>query len=282
MFVILYGIIYLMGIVSGGERVKTLLWNVNKNPNVMGVLSDYVRDNQIDVLCVIEHPSDEIYELGHLEFRSKTMKSVATIAIYCSKSYTVSDIHVSDRMLGFSVTSKELEKVYIWACHIPSKLHCDENRQLAHISILKDNIAMYEKKLSSKRTILIGDFNASPFENSLSTTNGIISVSSLKDAQRTMKRIKKNVEFFYNPMWNYFGDMSSPPGTYYYDKSFDPAFWYIFDQVIYRPNMAKFIPLSRLKILTNLSHHELLDDGIPNLKYSDHLPIQFEIMEDII
>jgi hypothetical protein len=86
---------------------------------------------------------------------------------------------------------------------------------------------------------------------------------------------------FYNPMWNHFGDVQPPSGTYYYDKSnpeVDPL-WNIFDQVLFRPGLLDRFRNKNLKILTTDGLVSFVwDDGRPNGDvYSDHLPICFQL-----
>lgn len=87
--------------------------------------------------------------------------------------------------------------------------------------------------------------------------------------------------FFYNPMWSHFGDADrKTAGSYYYAHSGHVAyFWNLFDQVLIRPDLARrFDPFS-LEILTSFCGQALVrEDGQPDReRYSDHLPIVFEL-----
>lgn len=87
--------------------------------------------------------------------------------------------------------------------------------------------------------------------------------------------------FFYNPMWNHFGDANeSPPGTYYYAGSrHKEFFWQMFDQVLLRPDLIELFELGALKILDKDGTSSLLTEhGLPNNNViSDHLPILFKL-----
>jgi len=87
--------------------------------------------------------------------------------------------------------------------------------------------------------------------------------------------------YFYNPMWNCFGDeRGGPPGTFYRDKA-DPIahFWHIYDQVLLRPLLVPRFVHKDLKILTQCGDVPLLNaDGEPDKESaSDHLPILFRL-----
>ena len=87
---------------------------------------------------------------------------------------------------------------------------------------------------------------------------------------------------FYNPMWNLLGDFQQPYGTYYYSGS-NPVntYWNIYDQVIIRPALRKRFVNDSLIIIQETKTRYLLDrNGHPDKKFSDHLPIVFEIKEE--
>ena len=94
--------------------------------------------------------------------------------------------------------------------------------------------------------------------------------------------LRKKYKMFYNPMWNLLGDFDYPPGTYYCNsnEAINP-FWNMFDQVIIRPQLREKFVESSLEIVTETNMYSLVDSkNRPNKKYSDHLPIIFEIRED--
>lgn len=99
--------------------------------------------------------------------------------------------------------------------------------------------------------------------------------------ERTISGAK--YKMFYNPMWNFLGDFHTPPGTYYCNngENVNP-FWNLFDQVLIRPQLAGSFVSDSLKILTGTSNLSFLNgNNHPNTAISDHLPIVFEIREDL-
>ena len=58
-------------------------------------------------------------------------------------------------------------------------------------------------------------------------------------------------------------------------------FWHMYDQVMIRLSLQHVFVENSLKILTNAGIDSLLDaNGRPNIKFSDHLPIIFELREE--
>jgi hypothetical protein len=64
--------------------------------------------------------------------------------------------------------------------------------------------------------------------------------------------------FFYNPMWNHFGDSGpNPPGTYYYE---DWPYWNMFDQVLVRPALLDRFVEDELRILDTVDGATVLNN----------------------
>ena len=109
--------------------------------------------------------------------------------------------------------------------------------------------------------------------------NGVMTRQIASEGSRVVQG--KRYKFFYNPMWNLFGDGSAcPPGTYYQRRSVHKVyFWNILDQVLIRPELLNLFDIEDLAILDHdgtsyLTHKS----GHPNKnKYSDHLPLKFKI-----
>ncbi len=127
------------------------------------------------------------------------------------------------------------------------------------------------------------DFNANPFESPVSSTGGMHAVSSRAIARGKPREIlSHDYPYFYNPMWNLFGDepLGSAPATYYYRGS-DPheLYWHMLDQVLVRPALLDRFDVGALKIVTAVDGVALTKAaGVPNRsQFSDHLPVVFGV-----
>ena len=81
-------------------------------------------------------------------------------------------------------------------------------------------------------------------------------------------------------MWNLLGDKcNGKPGTYYYSGSkLMEYFWHMFDQVLIRPALIGDFAFDKLKIIESSGNISLLaENGLPDKKFSDHLPIFFSL-----
>lgn len=148
-----------------------------------------------------------------------------------------------------------------------------------------DALCEAQSEAEHKKVIIAGDFNADPFEEVMLKANYFhaLPYADIVENKRERDVYGKNYQMFYNPMWNFFGDLNTPHSTCYYDSGGAFNFYkHIFDQVIVSADMVKYFDKDNLKIVTETSSGVLADGkGIPNRKeYSDHLPIVFGIKED--
>jgi hypothetical protein len=176
-----------------------------------------------------------------------------------------------------------LEDILLASAHLPSKLHGDgDENSLFACRVLAQEIDRVEAKVGHRRTIVVGDLNADPFEPAISSANGLHAVMSRRVAHRGERVVQGQVvPFFYNPMWCHLGDHNEAHcGTYYYDSGGAlNYYWHAFDQVLVRPALVAGFRQRELEIITRVGPHRLVTErGVPNAESaSDHLPLLFRI-----
>ena len=268
--------------------ISFLFWNINQKP-IQKLIAKISASYDIDILMFAENSID-IDELLSILNNSDSSDYFYAPGIGCQKIQIFSrfsedfirPLYESSDLTIRYLNLPGLMDILLAVNHFPSKLYWDETSQLIECTKLNNSILDAEKQIGHSRTILIGDFNMNPFENGVISSGGLHGVMSRNIALRG-KRIVKNKEyrFFYNPMWNFFGDTSpGPSGTYYYEKSVHKVFfWNIFDQLLIRPDLLAYFNNEDLKIITSIEDINLLDkNGFPNRKKSsDHLPIVFKL-----
>lgn len=173
--------------------------------------------------------SDTIYEVtscfdkvGRGQFSQAYIYNANNVRILEQKVLEFSKIGRNYRV-GHSliIKTKCNSFINIIVSHWPSKLQSGNDtirNQLANT--IRSNI----DNLSEDKVILMGDFNAEPFEEPL---------SEYLLASRDKLKVRKKKELFYNPFWSKLG-MSQCEGfcgSYFY-KSGVSSNWHLFDQII--------------------------------------------------
>lgn len=168
--------------------------------------------------------------------------------------------------------------------HLNSQIYSSGShaREIRIRQIVSD-ILKAEKELSTTNTVIVGDLNINPYDQSCISAQYLHGIPIYEETKRNSRVVAGETFYmFYNPMWNFLGDFSEPFGTYYYNSSDDVnTYWNIFDQVIIRPTLRRRFVQKSLKILTGTEKISLLNSKRhPNCEISDHLPIIFEIKEN--
>lgn len=260
-------------------------WNIKKNQSseFCEVLADFVTKYSLDILALCECPLDmriflQIHELRRQQFelahyvvpRRDTCILYSKKTLSCKKEPVIDqNDHCMNRFIGNGLD-------FALCCvHLPSRLHCQEStRELYARTVLAD-LETFEKHAGIRNTIIVGDFNSDPFDDTMLSLSGFHSLPDRNKAKNGRKMKGIYYSAFYNPMWNMYGDFSAPAGTYYYDNSeVKNQYWYIYDQVIMRHEMLTYFEEESLQIATDIPGMRNRN-GRPNI--SDHFPIVFSL-----
>jgi exonuclease III len=264
--------------------IGVLFWNTNRN-NVDDLLASIVESEDIDLVILAEYSLDSKALTNKLSLRNKDFQVVPTIGcnrinIVCNslgefECFTETSYYTISR---YTISGMPL---IIAAVHFPSQLRYNHDSREELARSLKQDIERAERITGISKTIALGDFNVNPFDKTMINANCMHALPCARLLNRA-SRVVNGMEYskFYNPMWNFFGDYTSPPGTYYYsDSNLTCYFWNMFDQVIVRRSLRNSI--RSLKIVTSTNEIDLLSDNeTPNRDISDHLPICFHIKEE--
>lgn len=266
--------------------MRILFWNTNKNDNINEVLSELIIEQKASMVFLAEYEAEFNNLLVMLREQGVVMDRYPTPG--CKRIVIIGDRN--DIAPGSQTKYASLQicdrRIILCCVHLNSRIYSDhESKRAIEINRIVNDIESAEVKLNTESTIVFGDFNSNPYETNCLGAQGFHGIPVSKEAERKVRTISdESFKMFYNPMWNMFGDFSFPPGTYYYNGSdtVNP-YWSIFDQVIIRPSLRKQFIDQSLKIVTSTKTFDLIDaKGHPNKIISDHLPIVFEIKEDVV
>jgi len=189
---------------------------------------------------------------------------------------------LSDRFDIWHLALPLQEDVLLSVVHGPDKRNNSLDKQELFMQQVVAALSYFENKIGHTRSIVLGDFNANPFESPVASALGMHAVSSRAIAQRSPRRIlDKSYSYFYNPMWNLLGDArGTAPATYYYGGSdLNELYWHMLDQVLVRPSLLNRFDFATLDIVTTVRTTRLTRaGGTPDdTRFSDHLPVVFGV-----
>ena len=267
-----------------------LFWNINRKP-LADEIYRLVELHRVDVLMLAECPLSAgamlislNRETGGWEFAAPTNPlNDSRIQIYTR----IGEQNIQEMLAFPYATVRELNRpdspsILLSVVHLPSKLWEHSEDQMVVCTELSRQLRRVESFVGHQRMIVVGDFNVNPFEAAMLSPTSLNAEPSRLVAERRTRNINGYpYPFFYNPMWNFFGDATDGVGgTYFYNGSKRMRIsWNIFDQVLVRPDLLPFFDFSALGILTGDGERSFLKhNGVPDkANFSDHLPLLFQL-----
>lgn len=271
--------------------ISCLFWNLRKLARAE-VVADLCAELSVGLLMLVECEVDPSAIIAALD--DKGLRGFAYVPgpagpdVERPKVFlrhrTATLLHVRDDALSH-VTVRRLVGVepdlLLVVAHLPSKLHMahsDDRTQLT--TRLGRLIRDEEAAIGHTRTVVVGDLNMNPFESGVVGSEGLHGVMTRAIAATGGREVGGEYrEFFYNPMWQFFGErVEGPPGTYHSRAGgYTTYFWHVPDQVLVRPAMLEC--LSDVRIVHQVAARSLLTpSGVPDASVgSDHLPLLFTL-----
>lgn len=267
---------------------RVLFWNVQRK-SLDGPILSLVTTDHPDILILIEYP--EVTMLPALLAATGFDRVVGSsrFGVFARPGFSLTlepNPDPTDRVNFWRVGQQGGDDWLVVILHGPDRRNApqDDTRQYWFRRIA-DHARFLENQAGHRRTVILGDFNANPFDPSVLGANGFHAVG-VRRVRGQFNRAVRNAgraEFFYNPMWRLYGTDpagDAGAGTYYYHgyEATEP-FWHMPDQVLIRPEVADRLPAERLRILSTAGPVSLVDaDGVPDREAaSDHLPIVFTL-----
>jgi endonuclease/exonuclease/phosphatase family metal-dependent hydrolase len=265
-----------------------LFWNIQRKP-LTASLKRLIHLHQVDVLMLAEcplRPADLLPELNSTK-RSEYHYSAGNLCEKIEMYTRFADSYVMalperPRAAVRHFVLPDRPSLLLVAVHLIDKRNHSEAGQHIEASWVSSTIQESEKLVGHHRTMVVGDFNMNPFEQGIIATDGFHAVMTREIASKREREVQNNLyPFFYNPMWNHFGDANGlPSGTYYHWAAEHICyFWNMLDQVLVRPDLLSVFKTEEVQILTNDGADSLIKaNGRPDEAIgSDHLPILFKL-----
>lgn len=274
-------------------------WNIdNKNKETRfdksDSLIDFVSEQQIEILILAEaddnttleflkkakHLKKDFNQVSSFDKKKITILTTLSIDLFDNKiNLDISKLYTSNRWLIYHIEIPNGIRFNLASVHFHSKLNwAKESLALECVNFSRD-IVKVEQATSCDATILIGDFNMNPFEDGIIAANGL---HAIQDLDYVSKRPKGrdidgiDYKYFYNPMWNFFGDHKKPFGTHYCRPSGHISQeWNIYDQVMFRAPIKQHLSKDYINIVESIAGDKLTKafERPDRDNYSDHLPI---------
>ncbi len=268
--------------------IKFAFWNIHKKDLSREVV-DLCSSSGIDILVLCEHENlDENLVKSrlaalNLEYRFEYIDRKSKSIIIRREDIKCRVIQDAYRYSVYKIKLGDFD-ILLFGIHLPSQLHKTEDELFALSTRIKCEIENIENINGIEKTLIVGDFNMNPFSKGMVDSYGFNAIMCKQTALTLKRKVDhEDVLYFYNPMWRLMGNNEKNVlGSYFHHKNSTSYVWNTFDQVIMRPQLTELFNEDSLKIVSQFGELDLLNNGRPNIRlYSDHLPIIFELREEL-
>lgn len=199
------------------------------------------------------------------------------VKIIAQESIEVLDCFEESR---FTVLLMKIDTIcfVIAAAHLVDRMSsADPEPRLVVIRKMIDVIHGYENELSIKRTIVMGDLNANPYDKELLLPNAFNAMLCKGIVRNKTGRTWYGNEypFLYSPTIHWLSEELENYGSFYYSGDCSNPIWNCYDQALVSPELMDSI--NSYSYLKRIGDRDLIAKVRPNSKISDHLPLLVDI-----
>lgn len=271
--------------------LNVLFWNLNRKKNEEYIVSCIV-ENDVDIAVFAEYQdtsnkssaidiSSIESNLGNMFARVTGVETEGKVLLLAKKTIAVKQIQQEARYSCY-VIETAIKRYLLAAVHLEDRINYPEpERRIETIHRLIRDIKKNEENLGIENTIVIGDFNANPYDKELIykyAFNAVMFKSIIEESEFTNPKGER-IKRFYNPIIHYLSEDTRMYGSHYYDDSDKRGtpYWHCLDQVLIRKSLIDF--LKAVKYIKTIDGMDLLKGSRPNKDISDHLPLFVNLLE---
>lgn len=261
--------------------LNILFWNLKRNA-IEDYIIDCIVENNIDISVFSEFDGIDFIKiqksLGKMYGHILTVQDDRKVTLIAKTTFRVTVVQQQNRYNIYHV--KTAVKDYLLAAvHLEDRRNYKSAERIETIKRLIADIEQTEELLKCSNTIVIGDFNANPYDEELLSKfafNSVLFKAIIEKSELTNPNSLKRKRF-YNPILHYISEDTEMYGSFYHEKEYLTSYWYCLDQVLVRKGLINNI--NQMKYLKRINKKNLLENTIPNGKISDHLPLLVNILE---
>lgn len=251
--------------------MNILFWNLNKKPQNR-IIQQLIRTRHIDIALFAESKADDIESLANQlpKFGFIDTTGCNKIKAICKKQFHCTVRRTQDRYVIISLAGKE-ESLLITGLHLTAQQDVKGKREFDARHIVSD-VVEAESDTGIDKSMVIGDFNASPFDDVLIEPDCFNAVlyKNLIQKREFITWNKTNFKRFYNPVLDFISERTMMYGSLYQNKY--PPYWHCLDQVIIRKALLPFF--KKMEYVKRVADSSLLTNyGIIEKRFGDHLPL---------
>lgn len=261
--------------------LNILFWNLKRN-SIEDYIIDCIVENNVDLAIFSEFDGVDFIKieknLGKMYCRILAVQDDRKVTLISKTTFSVTTVQQQNRYNIYNVKTAVKDYILV-AVHLEDRRNYESAERMETIRSLVSDIEQTEELLKCSNTIVIGDFNANPYDAELLSKyafNAVLFKSIIDKSELTYPKSSKRKRF-YNPILHYISEDTEMYGSFYYEKGHMTPYWHCLDQVLVRKDLVNSV--NHVEYLKRINTKDLLQNTIPNRKISDHLPLSVNLRE---
>lgn len=255
--------------------MNILFWNLKGN-NVSTYIKQCLVENNIDIAMFCEHTGVDFKALEHdTECKFRFVESIGgceKIALFVSNEISAEIKREQSRYVLYSVSVSDMKYIIV-GVHLQDRHSSDAPIRIETIGRLMNDVKNLEQSSRCSNVIVIGDFNANPYDAELLQMNAFHAVLFKEVIKKSETRTVDGITYrrLYNPILNYLSEDTHNYGSYYYSSGSCTPIWHCLDQVLVSKKLVDSV--ASLQYIKSIGNIALIKKVQPNSAISDHLPL---------
>lgn len=261
--------------------LNIIFWNLKRNA-IEDYIIDCIVEYDIDIAIFSEYEGIDFIKiekhLGNLYQHVVSVQRDRKVSMIAKTTFSIDIVQQQNRYNIYDVKTA-LNNYLVVAVHLEDRRNYKIADRIDTIKNLVVDIEKTEALLKCNNSIVIGDFNANPYDEELLSKyafNAVLFKSVINRNEMTSLKGEKKKRF-YNPILHYISEDTSMYGSFYYGKDSMTPYWNCLDQVLVRKDLVDSV--INVEYIKKIGEKDLLKNTIPNVQISDHLPLLVEIQE---
>lgn len=255
--------------------LNILFWNLRKNA-IENYIVECIAENDIDIAIFSEYEKIDFSlienRLGKMYKRISGVQENEKVSLIAKNTISVA-VRQQQHRYNLYIIKTGVKDYILAALHLEDRRNYKTADRNATIQNLVCDIEKTEALLDCDNTIVIGDFNANPYDEEVIgkyTFNSVLFKSVIHKGEFTNPNSLKKKRF-YNPILHYISEDTGMYGSFYYDQDYKTPYWHCFDQILVRKSLVNSV--ASVKYLKKINSIDLLGNIAPIQEISDHLPL---------
>lgn len=259
--------------------MKLLFWNMGKNDNAalaLKCMSLY----GVDVAAFAECSGTEFSAglLHDTSYRVLGFGGCDKIQVLADSSVGVVSCFEESRFTVFALDDSGSQLVFAATHLVDRRSSPDAEPRLEDIRQMMGVVRGCEKSLAIGKTVIVGDFNANPYDKELLLPNAFNAMlfKGILNAKPSRTWRGTNYPYMYNPTVHWLSEDTTTYGSHYYSNSDGTGpIWNCYDQALVSRSLMDSV--KNYRYLRKIDDKELIANWRPRRDISDHLPLLIEI-----